>query len=357
MRIPIESVLDLADGAPAATEVVGRSREDREIEGISIGHGNFRISLIGGCHADEPVGPAMLRKLVHYLDRLPPSDPLIDRLRWVVVPHVNPDGESRNRGWEETTSPTVDSQGAPDRAYDPISYVESVTRELPGEDIEFGFPRSEDDFEARPENRAVAEFLTSHGPFGLHASFHGMGFAPGPWFLLESGWTDRTVALRQRLRDRVREMGLGLLDIDRQGEKGFHRIDEGFSTRPDSRAMIEHFLARDDRETAALFRPSSMEFVRRLGGDPLTIVSEMPLFLLTPEIDPGADTPKFEPGTTGMRQLHAWLRSQIEENGAEAARKSALRSGVRGMPIRDQMRLQLSFLNEALEAASRDHSL
>ena len=46
--------------------------------------------------------------------------------------------------------------------------------------------------------------------------------------------------------------------------------------------MRRHFLDRGDPETAAVFRPSSMEYVRSLGGDPLTFVSEMPLFLLPP---------------------------------------------------------------------------
>ena len=40
-------------------------------------------------------------------------------------------------------------------------------------------------------------------------------------------------------------------DVDRGGEKGFSRIDRGFTTRPDSRAMAAYFLARDDPETAA----------------------------------------------------------------------------------------------------------
>ena len=89
--------------------------------------------------------------------------------------------------------------------------------------------------------------------------------------------------MRERLRRRVRELGYRLHDVDRGGEKGFHRIDEGFTTRPDSRAMAAHFEALGDPATAALFRPSSMEYVRSLGGDPLTLVSEMPLFLVPPE--------------------------------------------------------------------------
>ncbi|MCB1036733.1 MAG: peptidase, partial [Acidobacteria bacterium] len=81
--------------------------------------------------------------------------------------------------------------------------------------------------------------------------------------------------LRNKLTRTVSQMGFGLHDVDRKGEKGFHRIGPGFCTRPDSRAMAAFFIARGDAETAALFRPSSMELVRSLGGDPLTLVSEM----------------------------------------------------------------------------------
>ena len=43
--------------------------------------------------------------------------------------------------------------------------------------------------------------------------------------------------------------------------------------------MVAYFQERGEAETAALFRPSSMEYMRQLGGDPFTLVSEMPLFL------------------------------------------------------------------------------
>ena len=167
-----------------------------------------------------------------------------------------------------------DHQGAADRGFDLAAYSAGVVRELPGDDVEFGFPRSAQDREARPENRAIAGFLAGGAPYAVHGSLHGTAFSPGPWFLIEAGWADRTTAMRARLRERVREMDYLLFDPDRGGEKGFTRIDEGFTTRPDSGAMRRHFLDRGDPETAALFRPSSMEHVRSLGGDPLTFVSE-----------------------------------------------------------------------------------
>jgi len=346
--LPVERILGSIPEGPAPDAAsIGSSREGRPIVGYALGGGSTRISLIGGCHADEPVGPAMLEILVRFLASLDRDQALLKAYRWFVVPHVNPDGDYRNAAWSSHALDSQDHLGATDCAYDPALYVEHVVRELPGDDVEFGFPRDEVDEMARPENRAVAEFLATSGPFHLHGTFHGMGFAPGPWFLIESDWIERTVSMRHRLRQQVREIGYPLFDIDRQGEKGFHRIDEGFSTRPDSKAMAVHFRALGDEDTAALFRPSSMEYVRSLGGDPLTLVSEMPLFLV-PDPSSGSSGPVFKVGTQGKRQLHSDLRRLVEGSSIEKARSEIALLGVRGMPIRDQMRLQLAFLNEAI---------
>jgi hypothetical protein len=341
MILPVEEILAAPAAAPPGGRTLGRSREGREISGWRLGRGELRVSLIGGCHADEPVGPAMLRRLAAWLGNRPAGDPLLEAATWSVVPHVNPDGEAPNAAWSDEALPAVDHLGAPDRVYDLALYLRHVVRERPGDDMEFGFPRGEDDAEARPENRAVAAFLAESAPLHLHASFHSIGFATGPWFLIEPAWVERTGRLREALRARVRRMGYEVFDVDRGGEKGFRRIDEGFSTRPDARSMRAWFEERGDPDTAALFRPSSMDYVRSLGGDPFTMVSEMPLFLRP--LEEGETGRPDDPCFLAWRQRMAACRTP-EEQRAEAAR-----SGVRGMPIRDQMRLQLAFLNEALE--------
>ena len=99
-QLPIESILAVDDADSTVTgEVIGASREGRDIEGHALGAGSRTISLIGGCHADEPVGPAMLSKLVRFLSDHPPDHPLLTGYRWLLVPHVNPDGAQRNAGW------------------------------------------------------------------------------------------------------------------------------------------------------------------------------------------------------------------------------------------------------------------
>ncbi len=344
IQLPIDSLL-AAGPAAAGGETIGRSRGGRELVGYRLGRGPRRVSLIAGCHADEPVGPAMLERLAAGLGRLAPEDPLLTELAWAIVPHANPDGAAVNATWSAASLPPGDSLPAaaslPD--LDLAQYVCHAVREAPGDDVEFGFPRSAEDTAARPENRAIAAFLRPGAPYVLHASWHGMAFAAGPWFLMEAAWAQRTGEMREHLRRRVRSLGYRPHDIDRGGDKGFARIDEGFTTRPDSRAMVAHFEAAGDPATAALFRPSSMEFVRSLGGDPLTLVSEMPLFLLPAECWQAEDLIC----PPAVRELAAAAAGGDPEH----IRNTGERLGVRPMPIADQMRLQLEFLQAGLRAA------
>lgn len=352
--LPVEEILHgAAEPDPVRAVEIGRSREDRPVHGYVIGDddGGPAVSLIGGCHADEPVGPAMLDRLVVWLGTEPELPEPLRRVRWRVVPHVNPDGEARNMPWTESLGPPAAwTRRDPPVEVDPAAYLRHVVREAPGDDVEFGFPRPDEDpgraEGVRPENGAVASFLAAlDGPYALHGSFHGMAFAAGPWFLVDEAWIDRTGPMRDALRRSVAAYGYEVHDIDRGGDKGFRRIDRGFTTRPDSRAMRRHFLERGDEETAALFRPSSMEFVRSLslerGADPLTLVSEMPLFLLPSEEFEAADPVR----PPAVRRLKERATSAPTE---EALRRAARELGFRPMPLRDQMRFQLLFLDAAL---------
>ncbi len=345
LMLDIDAILDSAPTSPDDRRLlIGTSLKGRPIFAWSIGHGPLRISLIAGNHADEPVGPAMLEHLVAYLLQLPQNHSLLETFSFAIVPHTNPDGEARNRSWIDPLGDrSTWSRRSPQVEVDLTTYLAHVVREAPGDDLEFGFPRSTSDHEARPEAVAVAGFLGAPElPFALHASFHGMAFAAGPWFLIERSWADpnndRTAAMRSALLDLVAERSYTIHDIDRGGSKGFHRISRGFTSRPDSQAMRAHFQALGQNDIAELFRPSSMEWVRGLGGDPLTLVSEMPLFLLPPE---AYENDVVFPQAT--RRLNA-----AASQGSEALARVARDEGVRPMPLRDQMYFQLAFLDQAL---------
>jgi hypothetical protein len=321
--------------APAHAVELGRSREGRTVAGYRFGTGDVKVSLLAGCHADEPVGPRLLERLARYLASAHGHEALA-RLQWWIVPHINPDGASRNASW---------SVGVDDR-FDLAAYLLGAVRELPGDDLEFGFPRGDDDAGARPENRAVYDWWrTDPTPFAVHASLHGMAFAGGPWFLIDPNWANRCDVVKARCREAARKLGYSLHDVERHGEKGFVRIERGFCTRPNSKAMAEFFIEKGDDDTARLFRPSSMETIRSFGGDTLTLVPEIPLFVL-----PGVGeriNPTDRAADDWRERILGWkerIGRDPEGVGAEVAA-----SGVRAVPVRDQMRLQWEMLRGGIE--------
>ncbi len=338
-----ESILN---SAPAeGGECIGLSRELREILAFRIGSGGLRVSLIGGCHADEPTGPLFLRHLCSYLLSLPKDDLLVRDYEWWVIPHLNPDGEARNEAWCDSSHATSDL----------VSYLRHSQREAPGDDIEFGFPSSLDDVSARPENRCAHRWWSeAEGVFHCHGSLHSMHLAAGPWFLIEPAWVSRCDKFINNCRDEVLNRGYRLHDVQRNGDKGFHRIAEGFCTRPDSEQMAQYFLSRNDVEMATRFRPSSMESIRSLGGDAFTFVSEMPVF-----IAPGIGENIGPPDLVAERwktRLGSW-RAELQSSASEQkVRDESSALGLVAMPLREQMRFQWLMIAEAINMVSDVHS-
>ena len=232
------------------------------------------------------------------------------------MPHLNPDGEARNRAWTAQWP-------------DAVAYLNLAFREKPGRDLEFGYP------DMRVENRLVADLLPWHAPFALHMSLHGMAVAEGAMLLVERHWIDRTPGLRAAFVAAALGEGLAMHDHDRQGEKGFTYIEAGFWTTPEGAAMRRHFEARGDKETAALFHQSSMEFVRSLGGDPLCLVTELPLFVLK------NDAPQPRVPTAYLAFMDKVRRG--EPVGAELEQ-------LRPLDLRTAVRLQRKALELGLEA-------
>lgn len=264
----LEGLRDLfvAQGKEFCLEAIGESREGRTLFAVKVGNGPLKITLTAGAHSDEPVGPLACLEILRCLAEGSGDECWLRQATWRICPQVNPDGAAKNARWFS----------------DPLDigvYARHVFREPPGEDVEFNYPCSKTGrVSPRPENKAVAEFLALGGSAHLHASLHGMAFAEGAWWLIGKDWVEETVPLRRQLASLFQEYSLGVHDIDRRGEKGFTRIEPGFSTTPTSTDMKDFFLRQGDEEMASRFLPSSMEFVQSLGGKPLVMVSELPLF-------------------------------------------------------------------------------
>ena len=309
----------------ASFEALGESEAGRPVDGVVLGTGPRAVSLIAGAHADEPVGPETLRTFIlEGLRRRDDYAALWAAYRFVIVPHINPDGEARNRAW---------TAHWPDLA----AYLRHVYRELPGRDLEFGFPAM------RVENRLVADFLREYAPFGLHMSLHGMAFSEGAMLLIERHWAGRTQPLRDGFVRAARQAGLTLHDHNRKGEKGFFYIEPGFTTTPEGAAMRAHFLALNDAETAGRFHDSSMEFARSLGGDPLCLVTELPLFVVAQR----------EPREAGYPAAYLAFKERLPDLKLRAAHQQDLEAAdVQPLDLAVAMRLQLRALALGLEALS-----
>ncbi len=310
----------------ASYQEIGESEGGRKVYGVVLGTGAQAVSLIAGNHADEPVGPETLRSFVlNGLSNRHKMAPWFRRFRFVIVPHTNPDGEDRNRPWIEQWP-------------DPEAYLRHAVREKPGRDVEFGFPAM------RTENELVSDFLREHAPYAFHASLHGMSAGEGALLLINRPWTFRTQSLRDRFVQAAAAHGLRMHDHNRKGEKGFFWIEPGFQTTPRGDAMRTYFHAQDDPATAQKFHQSSMEFVASLGGDPLSIVTELPLFVVRNE-DP----------TPGQPAKYLELRQRLPEVRARLARDEPVEDllapfDLRPLPLDTAMRLQFRALELGLHA-------
>jgi hypothetical protein len=253
----------------------GESEEGRPLMLWRWGRGPIKVSLLAGCHSDEPLGPHVLRRWLKRCTRgAGDVESLLETFSFYICPHINPDGENKNLSWVKKY-PDFDA------------YVEHAFREKPGRDLEFGFP------EMRKENVFWAQAMEKEGPFDLHLSLHGMGYSEGYLLLIERHVQERCVELQESFSRMAKGFGVGLHDHDRKGDKGFLYFGAGFSSTPEGKAMKGHFLKIGDELTASKFHLSSMEWMRSLGGDPVCLVSELPLFYIRkgPEqSDPGTPT-------------------------------------------------------------------
>ncbi|MBX7246387.1 MAG: hypothetical protein K1X53_12895 [Candidatus Sumerlaeaceae bacterium] len=331
-------------GAKIAVNRIGNSRAGLPLWGYRFGSGTRHVSITAGAHADEPAGPMAAVAFSRWLISDSRGQELLRDFTFFVCPQINPDGAAANCAWFSDPA-------------DPFAYFQNVIRELPGDDIEFGYPEPKNwsklapacSMPPRPENIAVAGFLEQGAPFHLHGSLHGMAFAEGAWFLIGRDWVGESASFQAIMAAEAAVRNLPLHDIERHGEKGFHRIAPGFCTTPTCTAMREYFLSQNDVDTAGLFRPSSMEYVQSLGGDPRVMVTEMPIFLID-----GAQTRSNPPGPdTAYTRFRASLvsaRALAGPNRTEALRKLLQAYHLRPVPFSTQVGMILTAIVAALES-------
>jgi Zinc carboxypeptidase len=251
--------------------VIGSSKEGRPIHAGTVGHGPVVISVMAAAHPDEPTGSLTALHLLEQLGTDPRFAALLERITLHIVPCANPDGVARNAPW---FSSWQKSGGAPP---DLLTYFRHVARDLPADDVEFGFPETRGphaDGDARPENRALASWLDGIGRVDHHASLHSMFLGGGALFLVTADELQAHAAQLRFLLGEADAVALPLHDKDRMGQKGFFRLGAGLQTAPTAEAMREFFAGT---KTAENFKLNSMQYAQKHTAAPLALVSEIPL--------------------------------------------------------------------------------
>ena len=107
--------------------------------------------------------------------------------------------------------------------------------------------------------------------------------------------------------------------------------------------MRAFFEAKSDAAMANRFGLSSMDYVRTLGGDPLCLVTEMPLFLI-------ADRLPSEPGRPGSYlSFLEQIRNVRGSTNPDARRELLEAFEVQPVDLRTAMRIQLGVIEAGLE--------
>ena len=109
--------------------------------------------------------------------------------------------------------------------------------------------------------------------------------------------------------------------------------------------MRAYFKSQGDQETASLFNDSSMEFVRKIGGDPLCLVTEFPLFVI-------GNTAA--PNPPGVPQAYLDLRQQLPALRRRLFAGKSIQDTIdgfqlRALPLKTAIELQLHTIQLGLE--------
>lgn len=289
----------------------------------------------------------------------------IHEIHLCLAPHINPLGALKNRVWwsEYCNHQLMNEDSFKDswESLSPLSiYLQERVRELPGQDIEFGFSLKNEN-NIRKEPWELSQFWkkkvvqdSSSSKMNFHLSLHGMGFSAGPWFLVEKEWNTlkRLEKLKVNLTRSVLDSGYKLHDMERLGEKGFWRLDKGFCSRPDSASMKQYFIDLGDQDMANKFQLSSMEYRRTTQVEDIyTAVSEMPLYTLAGVGDilgpPDMKAEFFKLKISEWSLEMSMVLAKDKLKLCQSIAKEAWEEGIRVMPLADQLKFQRDLFIES----------
>lgn len=243
-----------------STQIIGRSRQGRPIELVTLGHGSYSALLVAGVHANEPVGNLAADVLMHELADNARLRQQLDTT-WNFINPIDPDGLLLNEAWF-AAPPT------------PERYFGSFFRPALSRQPDYTFPLRVGSYEfsdQSPENQAFQAAIDLTRP-NLLLPMHNCEFG-GAFFIASHSRPE----FENRLRSLAALMNVRLSTI---GEplSGLAPISNGVFETPRPHRMIQAALQNEGSNPQSVWPAggSSMEYAERYGSFSLTV--ETPLW-------------------------------------------------------------------------------
>jgi len=246
---------------------IGSSKSGKyPLFGISLGADEDKaekvIMVCANMHAEEVTGTISTMLLAEELAHNSVLRPLLKN-RFLFVPQANPDGVMHNKEWMK-----------PDFNYE--SFVLNAYRDLPEDDIEWGFP-VENKTVRRPEAKAIKAFFDQQSRVDYYVSLHSGFSIPGLLFLL-NGQENQNEKIINFLTDFSLNIDekIGLLEEDPAGQMGWKRIEKGFFNIPSYEDLKKFIELSGDKELINTLMLNSVQYVEQNLGAKFAMVSELP---------------------------------------------------------------------------------
>lgn len=245
---------DLARREPGLCRIreIGRSRQGRALEVLSVGSSRRSVLVVGGPHPNEPVGYAT----VQFLAELVTSRPeLRDGLSWHFLPCVDPDAAALNEEWTSA-------------ALDLFTQHRYFYRPALAEQPEWTFPIPwKDSGEYRfslPENEALADLVDELEPV-VAVSLHNAEFG-APFFIASR----EVPGLAGQLAAVAAARGLPVSEAPSGDVVGWPVLGPGVYRMP----PVEDLVIRDHEADVPAFGAHLAHYAARHGT--LTLLPEVP---------------------------------------------------------------------------------